>query len=30
MRQIKVDISIKFSIAACIFGVAAILNILVR
>ena len=30
MKQIKIDVSIKLSIAACLFGVAAILDILMH
>lgn len=30
MKHLKVDISIKLSVAACLFGVAAIMNAIIR
>ena len=30
MKQIKIDISVKLSLAACLFAVAAILNVILR
>jgi len=30
MKQIKVDINIKLSLAACLFGIAAILDVVFR
>jgi hypothetical protein len=30
MRGVKIDVSIKLSLAACLFGVAAILSVVLR
>lgn len=30
MRQIKIDVSVKVSIATCLFGIAAILSVILR
>jgi len=30
MRNLKIDISIKLSVAACLFGLAALMNVLTR
>jgi len=30
MKHVKIDISVKLSLAACLFGIAAILNVLLR
>lgn len=30
MKHIKINVSVKFSLAACLFGIAAILDVLFR
>ena len=30
MKQVKIDVTIKLSVAACLFGLAAVLNVLLR
>jgi hypothetical protein len=30
MKRVKIDISIKFSVAACLFGLAAVMSVLVH